>query len=184
MAFTLNMNEAKEEFGSKFKPYAGDGLYEVKLKDVTKKVANTGTIFFEFNFEESDEAQYPKISRALFRDEKQKFRAFHYAQIMMVLGATEETATKAVNACENKANREAVADAYVQMFNRLAQKHPKVKIEVSTEVNNGKEYARGEFADPSVHFSNNSKPATKSVDVLPDEVEVDTDIDLDEVPFD
>lgn len=187
MTFTLDMKTAKEEFNSDFKPYAPDGVHEATLKNVTKKVAGTGTIFFEFNFEDSDDYQYPKVSRAFFRDEKQKFRAYHYAQIMIALGAAEAAAEKAVNTCENKANREAISDAYVQMFDRLAQKHPKIKIEVSPEVAaNGKTYARGEFADPAIHFGNNKNQApAKAADVLPDEVEVEgADINLDDsIPF-
>lgn len=183
MADTFDWDNMDDEFKSSFKQYAEDGTYEVKLDTVTKKVASTGSIFFEFNFEEGDDVKYPKISRALFKDEKKKFRAYHYRNIMMVLGATKEAAQKAVETCERRADREAVADAYVQTFNRLAQKHPKVKLEVSTEVNNGKEYARGEFADPSVHFSNNNKPSAPatSVDILPEDGAVDMDL---EIPFD
>lgn len=182
MTFSLNLNEAKEEFKGNYLPYAQDGIYEATLKDVTKKVASTGTIFFEFNFENGDGVQYPKVSRALFKDEIRKFRAYHYAMIMVVLGVSESAAEKAVSVCENKANREAIADAYVQTFNRLAQKHPKVKLEVTTEVNNGKEYARSEFADHRVHFGSSRQVVPKTADVLPDEDEVT--VDFDEIPLD
>ena len=176
MTNKIDWDALDTEFSSDFKPYAADGTYEVKLDSVTKKTANTGTIFFEFNFEEDNECQYPKISRAFFKDEKVKFRIHHYKEIMKVLGATEDNARKAVEVCEGKANREAIADAYAQAFDRLAQKHPKVKLEVSSEENNGKTYARGEFADPSVHFSN-KKVEKKAEDILPTEDEI-TDGDL------
>lgn len=178
-AIKLNWDDMSNEFGSNFKPYADEGIHEATLKDVTMKTTGSGTIFFEFNFEEDDNYQYPKVSRALFRDEKQKFRAYHYKNIMTLLGASEDNARKAVEVCEGKANRDAVADSYVQAFNRLAQKHPKIKLEVTSEVNGDKTYARGEFADPSVHFSNKKAAPKKSDDILPS----DDDIDMDSIPF-
>lgn len=175
-----NWEELENNYGGNFKPYIEDGKYDVALKDVTMKTASTGTIFFEFNFEEDENVQYPKVSRAFFKDEKKGFRMVHYRNIMMVLGATKENAQKAVDVCEGKANREAVAEAYTQTFNRLSQKHPKVSLEVSTDVVNGKEYARGEFGDRSVHFSNNKK--TEEKDVVPTDIP-EGEIDLDEIPF-
>lgn len=185
MAYKIDWAANEEENKSNFKPYAENGSYEVKLDSVTQKTAGTGTIFFEFIFEEDDDVQYPKVSRALFKDEKRSFRIHHYKEIMRVLGASEDNARKAVEVCEGKANREAIADAYTEAFNRLAQKHPKVKLEVSSETNGDKAYARGEFADPAIHFSNNKSTAKKSDDVIPDDDEVsdDTDINIDEIPF-
>ena len=174
----IDWNKIEEENKSDFKPYADDGPYEVELDNVTQKTAGTGTIFFEFNFKE-DDVQYPKVSRSLFKDEKMSFRIHHYKEIMKVLGASEDKARKAVEVCEGKPNREAIADAYTETFNRLAQKHPKVKIEVSRDLgSNGKSYARSEFADPSIHFSNNNK-TSKPAEVLPTE----DDIDALEIPF-
>lgn len=178
----IDWETVESENKGDFKPYAAAGNYEVKLDSVTQRTAGNGTIFFEFNFEEDDDVQYPKVSRALFRDEKLNFRCHHYKEIMRVLGASEENARKAVEVCEGKANREAIADSYTQTFNRLAQKHPKVKIEVSMEPgSNGKNYARGEFADPAIHFSNNKKAENK--DVLPSDDEVSEDLSLEEIPF-
>lgn len=178
MTTNIDWDKIEEENKSDFKPYADDGTYEVELDNVTQKTAGTGTIFFEFNFKE-DDVQYPKVSRSLFKDEKMSFRIHHYKEIMKVLGASEDKARKAVEVCEGKSNREAIADAYTETFNRLAQKHPKVKIEVSRDLgSNGKNYARGEFADPSIHFSNNNK-TSKPAEVLPTE----DDIDALDIPF-
>lgn len=186
MAYKIDWEANEEENKSNFKPYASDGSYEVKLDSVTQKTAGTGTIFFEFNFEEDEDVQYPKVSRSLFKDEKRSFRIHHYKEIMKVLGASEDNARKAVEVCEGKANREAIADAYTETFNRLAQKHPKVKIIVDSETNGDKTYARGEFADPAVHFNNNKSTAKKSNDVIPDDDEVsdDGEINIDDIPFD
>ena len=177
----MDWDKLDSEYKSNFKDYAADGYYEVKLDSVTQKTAGTGTIFFEFNFEEGEDVKYPKVSRVLFKDEKKSFRCYHYRNIMMVLGATKEAAQKAVESCEKKANREAIADAYTQMFNRLAQKHPTIALEVTTEINNGKQYAHGEFADKTIHFSNN-KSTEKKGDILPTDNDLSGDVDLD-VPF-
>lgn len=183
MTTNIDWNKIEEENKSDFKPYADDGTYEVELDSVTQKTAGTGTIFFEFNFKEDEDVQYPKVSRSLFKDEKMSFRIHHYKEIMKVLGANEDKARKAVEVCEGKPNREAIADAYTETFNRLAQKHPTVKIEVSRDLgSNGKSYARSEFADPSIHFSNNNK-TSKSAEVLPTDSEVADDLDLDSIPF-
>ena len=178
----IDWDKLEEENKSEFKPYAKNGTHEVELESVTQKTAGTGTIFFEFNFKEGDDVQYPKVSRALFKDEKKSFRIHHYKEIMVVLGASETNARKAVEVCEGKSNREAIADAYTETFNRLAQKHPKVKLEVTTETNNGKDYARGEFADERVHFSG-KKQANKSTEVIPTDDEVSGDISLEDLPF-
>lgn len=182
MAEKFNWDELDSEFSSDFKPYAEDGKYTVTLESVTQKTAGTGTIFFEFNFKEDENCQYPKVSRAFFKDEKRKFRAHHYKEIMKVLGASEDNARKAVEACEGKANREAIADTYTQTFNRLAQKHPTLEIDVTTEENTGKSYARGEFHDPSIHFSN-KKQESKPAEVVPTDSEVSDDLDIDSIPF-
>lgn len=183
MAENWNWDEIDNEYGAKFKPYAKEGVHEVKLDKVEEKTTNSGKHVFEFLFEESEAEQYPKVSRFLFSDEKKKFRGHHYKEILKVLGVAEDAARKAIEMCESKANADAVADAYKQVFNKAAQKHPKIKIEVSTEIgNDGKEYSRGEFADPSVHFSNNKKQ-DKSVDTVPGVEEVGEEVNLDDIPF-
>lgn len=178
----FDWDNMQDEFASQYKPYAEDGEYEVVLDNVTEKTAGTGSIFFEFNFQEDENVQFPKVSRALFKDEKVKFRAYHYKEILKVLGVSEENARKAVEACEGKANREAIANAYTQCFNRAAQKHPKVKIEVYTDNRNGKDYAAADFSDKAVHFSRKND-GQKQGDVVPTEAEVDGEINIDEIPF-
>lgn len=182
----FDWDSIEDEFKGDFKPYAADGTYEVKLDKVEKKTTGNGKIVFEFFFQEDDEQQYPKASRFFFSDEKKKFRMFHYRNILMVLGMSKENAQKAIESCEGKNNDEAITDAYAQTFNRGAQKHPKIKIEVSTEEgSNGKSYARAEFADPSIHFSNNKKPASSpSIDVTEESDDASDSIDISEIPFD
>lgn len=182
----FDWDSIEDEFKGDFKPYAEDGSYEVKLDKVEKKTTGNGKIVFEFYFQEDDDKQYPKASRFFFSDEKKKFRMYHYRNIMMVLGMSKDNAQKAVETCEGKNNDEAITDAYLQTFNRGAQKHPKIKIEVSTEEgSNGKSYARAEFADPSIHFSNNKKSTSSSSDsVLEESDDASDEIDIDSIPFD
>lgn len=191
MADTTDWDSLEEEFGGDFKPYADYGEYEVKLDNVTLKEFDGGGAIFEFNFEQ-DEYQYPKATRSFFRDEKVKFRKFHYCRLMMVLGATKEAAHKAIDTCEKGKNRSAIADAYKQTFNRLAAKHPTVKIEVRPQLKNGatvnnpktgKPYSESEFADPTVHFSNGGgKVKEAAKEEMPTEIP-EGEIDLSEIPF-
>lgn len=173
----MDWNSIDNEYKNDFKPYAEDGKYTVTLDSVTLKTTDSGYMIFDFNFAEDENYKYPKASRFFFKDEKKNFRAFHYRNIMMVLGASKENAQKAVEACESGKNREAVADKYVQAFNRLAQKHPKVEIEVSTEEKGGKSYARGEFHDQSIRFSD-KKDDKKPAEILPTDDEVNSDLDI------
>lgn len=173
----FDWNSAESEFGGDFKPYAEDGTYEVKLDKVEKKDTTTGKTVFEFYFEEGDTVQYPKVSRFFFDNARQRFRMVHYSRILQVLGISKDASRKVVEACESKSGDANVIEAYLQTFNRAAQKHPVVKLEVTTEEgSNGKQYARGEFANPTIHFSNNKKK---------EESEVNNDaIDILEIPFD
>lgn len=189
MVASINWDSIESENKKEFKDYAANGTYTVALDSVTLKTFDNGGQVFEFAFEETDTTKYPLYQKSFFKDESKNFRCYHYRNIMMVLGASKENAQKAVETCEGKANREAIADAYTQMFNRLAQKHPKVEIEVRDKVDRdgnpkvspkGKTYQESELKDPSVYFPSKSKN-TKSADVLPLEGEI-TDDDL-EVPF-
>lgn len=176
----MDWNAMEDEFKSDFKEYAPDGKYEVTLDKVEKKVTPNDKVVFEFFFKDGEEYQYPKASRFFFADEKKKFRCFHYRNIMMVLGASKENAQKAVESCEGKSGRDNITEAYLTAFSRLAQKHPKIKLEVTTEEGgNGKSYARGEFADPTIHFSDNKKKPTNPVEMAEDS----SDLSIADIPF-
>ena len=180
-----------EENRKEFKDYAPNGDYIVALEGVTLKTFDNGGQVFEFAFEETDTTKYPLYQKSFFKDESKNFRCYHYRNIMMVLGASKENAQQAVEACENGKNREAIADKYTQAFNRLAQKHPKVHIEVRDRLDRdgnpkvspkGKTYQESELKDPSVYFPSNKK-STQSGDILPSDGEVAEDIDVDNLPF-
>lgn len=187
----INWGQIDEENKKEFKDYAVNGDYDVKVKEVKLKTFDNGGMVFEFAFEDDDNTQFPAATKAFFKDESKNFRCYHYRNLMMVLGASKENAQKAVEACEGGKNREAIADKYTQAFNRLAQKHPVVKIEVRDQYDRdgrprvsakGKTYQESEFKDPSVYFPSNKKTA-QSGDIIPSDGEVAEDIDVDSLPF-
>lgn len=116
-----------EATANNFKQYANNGEHTVKVASIEGK--DNGSGWFEMQFEESD-VKYPKLSVAFFGDGKVNFRAHYYKEIMKLLGASEENARKAVEACEGKSSRDEVFKTYVDAFSRLAKKHPQIKIEV------------------------------------------------------
>lgn len=181
-------NKLKEEMGPKFKPYAGDGVYKVKVADVEfREVGTNGSIAAEFKFEEADTYQFPKATHWLsFKNEG--YRKWHFKCLLETLGIATANAEKAIDACESKDSKDAKVKAYEQAFKKAAARHQEVEIEVFTELNqsNGKKYARAEFVNPAVAMPHDSAPA-KAQDVLPEADEVLEDgeaIDLDEIPFD
>lgn len=188
----MDWNKIDEENKKEFKDYVANGDYDVKLDSVVLKTFDNGGMAFKFAFEETDTTKYPEATRSFFSDEKKNFRCYHYRNLMMVLGASKENAQKAVEACEGGKNREAVADKYAQAFNRLAQKHPVVKIEVRDQYDRdgkprvsakGKTYQESEFKDPSVYFPSNKK-STQSGDILPSDGEVtEDDLSNIDLPF-
>lgn len=173
-----------EEQGPKFKPYAADGKYTVKVADVEfREVGTNGSIAAEFKFEETDDYQLPKATHWLsFKNDN--WRKWHFKCLLETLGVATANAEKAVDACEGKADKDAKVKAYEQTFKKAAARHQEVEIKVFTELNesNGKAYARAEFTDPAVAMSHDSKPQTEPAqeDVLED----GEDIDIDGIPFD
>lgn len=133
----LNWDEIEAEAAeNSFKQYAENGEHTVSVAEVVYK--DNGNGWFEMTFEDSD-VKYPKLSIAFFGDDKIKRRAHYYKEVMKLLGATEDQARKAVDTCEGKSSRADVAKMYTDIFNRLAKKHPKIKIEVRDQYDrNGK----------------------------------------------
>jgi hypothetical protein len=177
-----NWEELDKEMGGDFKNYAEDGKYDVKCDSIeVKEVGTNGSIIMKFGFEDTD-VQYPTADHWLsFKNEN--FRKYHSRNLMMVLGASKENAEKAVDVCEGKGSKENIVKAYEQTFGKLVAKKPTVKIEVYTEAgNNGKDYARAEFADRSVampHGEDNKASAdaqSENSDPLAGAEQVDLDI--------
>lgn len=188
---TLNWDAIEAEATSNnFKQYANNGEHTVKVASVEGK--DNGNGWFEIQFEESN-VKYPKLSVAFFGDNKVNFRAHYYKEIMKLLGATEDSARKAVDACESKTNRGDVFKTYVDVFSRLAKKHPQIKIEVRDQYDRngspvcsaqGTVYSEAVFTkDSGLQFKSNApaKVSRSEEDPLSGAEEVDS-LD-DQLPF-
>lgn len=166
----------KDEMGGNFKTYAEDGDYKVKCDSIeVKEVGQNGSIIMKFGFEATD-VQFPTADHWLsFKNDN--WRKWHNRCLMIVLGASEEAAEKAVDVCEGKSGKENIVKAYEQAYKKLVAKKPEVEIEVYTE----NDYARAEFKDRSVAMPHGNEPAkeNKGDDVLAGAEEVDlSDSDL------
>ena len=166
----------KDEMGGNFKTYAEDGDYKAKCDSIEiKEVGQNGSIIMKFGFEATD-VQFPTADHWLsFKNDN--WRKWHNRCLMVVLGASEEAAEKAVDVCESKSGKENIVKAYEQAYKKLVAKKPEVEIEVYTE----NDYARAEFKDRSVAMPHGNEPAkeSKGDDVLAGAEEVDlSDADL------
>ena len=166
--------------------YAPNGEHTVKVKEATKK--DNGNGWFEFTFEDT-EYKFPKLSFAFFKDESWKYRAHYYKEVMKLLGCTEDQARKAVEVCEGKDGRENVFKAYANAFGKLAEKHPKMAIEVRDQYDrdgnpvmsaSGTVYGESVFAKKSgLQFpSNGAKKVQTTSDPLEGAEEVTEDDEL------
>ena len=151
---SLDWDKIQEESGSKFKAYFADGKYTVKCDDVEiKDVGTNGSTIMKFHFEETPEAQYPTADHWLSW-KNDSWRAWHNKCLMVVLGASEENARKAVDICESKSDKANKIKAYEQTYKKLLAKKPEVEIEVYTE----NTYARAEFTDRTVAMPHDDEP--------------------------
>lgn len=177
----LDWTKIQEESGSKFKPYFADGKYTAKCDGVEiKEVGSNGSVIMKFHFEETEQAQFPTADHWLsFRNES--WRAWHNKCLMVVLGASEENAKKAVELCEGKDGKENKIKAYEQTYKKLLAKKPEVEIEVFTEDN----YARAEFTDRTVAMPHDNEPQKEAPkdEILDNPVEGAEEVDLGELPF-
>lgn len=180
-----------EATANNFKSYANNGEHTVKVASIEGK--DNGSGWFEMQFEET-EVKYPKLSVAFFSDDKVNFRAHYYKEIMKLLGAGEDNARKAVDVCEGKSSRDEVFKTYVDVFSRLAKKHPQIKIEVRDQYDrNGQPVrsAQGTIYGESVFTKDSglqfkSKGTQASADVQSensDPLAGAEQVDLGDIPF-
>ena len=177
----LDWNNIQEDAGSKCKAYYADGKYKAKCDDVEiKEVGDKGSVIMKFHFAETDEAQFPTADHWLsFKNDS--WRAWHNKCLMVVLGASEENARKAVEICESKGDKDGKVKAYEQTYKKLLAKKPEVEIEVFTEDN----YARAEFTDRTVAMPHDNEPEKQAPkdDILDNPIEGAEEISLDDMPF-
>lgn len=175
----IDWGSVEEEMGGNFKNFYADGDYKAKCDGVEiKEVGDKGSVIMKFHFEETKEGQYPTADHWLtFKEGKDNFRQWHSKCLMVVLGASEDAARKAVEMCESKSGKENIMKAYEQAFNKLTSKKPEVDIEVYTEGN----YARAEFKDRSVAFPHGSGTQNKKSDK--DILSQGEEIEANDLPF-
>ena len=177
----INWDDVQEKAGGSFKNYYADGKYKAKCDGVEiKEVGSNGSVVMKFHFEETDEAQYPTADHWLsFKNDA--WRQWHNKCLMQVLGASEDSAKKAVEMAESKSGKENIIKGYEACYKKLLAKKPEVDIEVFTE----NSYARAEFLDRSVAMPHGDEPQkeSKGDDVLAGAEEVKDEADLSELPF-
>lgn len=176
----------KEEMSGNFKEYADDGKYTVKCDGVEiKEVGSNGSVIMKFHFEDKDDAQFPTADHWLsFKNDN--WRKWHNRCLMIVLGASEENAEKAVDMAESKDGKDNIIKGYETCYKKLLSKKPEVEIEVFTE----DKYARAEFTDRSVAMPHGeeSKPKSTGEVVSPDSIKDDPlegaeEVSLEDLPF-
>lgn len=181
---TIDWDEA-EKAGGNFKAFAADGVYKTKCDDVEiKEVGSNGSIVMKFHFEDVSEGQLPTAGHWLtFKEGKENWRFIHNKRLMQVLGASEDSAKKAVEMAESKSGKDNIVKAYEVCYKKLLAKKPEVEIEVYTE----NKYARAEFTNPSVAMPHGNEPQPK--EIVNETVPVDDplagaeEVDLSEFPF-
>lgn len=177
----LDWSKIQEESGNKFKAYYADGKYKAKCDGVEiKEVGSNGSVIMKFHFEETEQAQFPTADHWLsFKNDS--WRAWHNKCLMVVLGASEENAKKAVEVCESKGNKDDIVKAYEQTYKKLLAKKPEVEIEVYTE----NTYARAEFTDRSVAMPHDNEPQKEAPkdEILDNPIEGAEEVDLTDLPF-
>lgn len=151
----IDWDNVQEEVGGKFKNFYDDGDYDAKCDGVEiKEVGQNGSVIMRFHFEEGKDGQYPTADHWLsFKNDK--WRVWHNKCLMVVFGASEDNAKKAVEVCESKDGKENIMKAYESAYKKLLAKKPEVKIEVYTD---DKGYARAEFKDRSVAMPHDNGP--------------------------
>ena len=184
---SINWDEVQANAGGDYKNFYADGDYTVKCDGVEiKEVGTNGSVIMKFHFEEGKDGQYPTADHWLsFKNDA--WRQWHNKCLMVVLGASDDAAKKAVEMAESKDGKENVIKGYEACYKKLLAKKPEVKIEVYTELNenNGKEYARAEFKDRSVampHGDEQNKN-NKTEDPLAGAEDVSGEISTEDFPF-
>ena len=107
-----------------------------------------------------------------FKEGKDGWRQYHMKGLMVVLGASEDNARRAVEVCESKSGKDNIVKAYEAAFKKLLAKKPEVEIEV---YQNGK-YSSAEFKDRRVNMNNNK-------DTKPSIIDEGEEIEDDSLPF-
>ncbi len=136
----INWEEIEGKYGGNFKDYAPAGKFTATFDKVSNRASSTGTIWMEFKPADGDKYAYPKISHPIsFNNDA--WRQWHMRCLFELFGATKDQAKKAVENCEAKEGKEAIAKMYETSMKKLLEKKPTTEIEVWQEG----DYMRADF---------------------------------------
>lgn len=170
---SIDWSAIEEKYGGNFKDYAPAGKHEVKMGGANNRASSTGTIWLELKPLDGEKYAYPKISHPIsFNNDA--WRQWHMRCLFELLGATKDQAKKAVENCEAKEEKEAIAKAYETSMKKLLEKKPSVEIEVWEE--NG--YMRADF-NASVRMNKPQQKEEKAEDVIEGAEEISDE----DIPF-
>lgn len=184
----IDWDDVDSSFAGK---YAGVGTYKVKCTNVTiEEKGVKGNAVAKFEFEGEKDITYPTADHWLtFTEGKEKWRYHHMKELMVVLGATEDAAKKAVQTAESGDKAKIIA-SYIALFKKLLSKKPTVEIEVYKQFNesNGKEYSRAEFTDGRVAMPHDTTATPQQADTQStssaNEIELnEAGLNIDDIPF-
>ena len=155
----INWGDAEEKAGGNFKKFVADGVFKTKCDGVEiKEVGENGSVIMKFHFEDKDGEQFPTADHWLsFKNDA--WRYIHNKRLMMLFGATEDAAKKAVEMAESKSGKENIVKGYDACYKKLLAKKPEVEVEVFTE----DKYARAEFTDRGVAMPHGNEGQPKQI---------------------
>lgn len=173
---SIDWTAANQDSGNtNFVSYAPAGDYEVKLEKVEiRDNPNWKSPMAIFSWQE-DEYKYPYSVAHWLSLASPNFRHGHFRAILMELGLSQSTAEQQMEKAEADEDREKMAKAYQALFDRVAQKHPTVKITVRPQVRDGKPVTSGkgtpltesEFANPRLQLGKKSSKAGPAKEAAP-----------------
>lgn len=153
-----NWDEAdKAHTGNNYKSYAENGNYEVKLAKVSVvDQENWKAPAIQFEWEEDDERKYPKSPRHFLSLTNTNYTGYHTRALLIQLGVSKETAQGWLDKLDIS-DRAKFVKSLQAIFDRVAEKHPTVKVVVRPQMRDGKPilsangfpYGETEFADSS-----------------------------------
>lgn len=174
----IDWEDVEKTYGKKYKDWAEEGKYKVKVADVeVKQVGSNGNYVEKFIFEETPDLKFPTCDHWISK-KNDAWRVHNQKNLLVFFGASENNAREAVEKIEAKGFDEA-AKTYGASLKKLINKHPEVEIEVYAD---GK-YSRSTFTDRSVYNKpKDLKPAT--AEITDDDITLEADeLSIEDIPF-
>lgn len=165
------IEEENKERNKKYKEYAPEGTYTTKLESVELVTAKTGNTGIRFNLKETDEYKFPKYGASFYNTDKHNWRRYHMKEVFVAVGASEEQARKAVEACEEKKD---IIEAYVDMFTKFLPKQKAFEVVVFKKTADDK-YNTWDFKADGARL--------EYPEVVPTDIPDDDEITMDDIPF-